>query len=63
MGKLLPLFGNKKGIATIFVVIVTILGIIRLSDQLSLALNSQLDKERSTALRYALILSISKGEI
>lgn len=63
MGKLLPLFGNKKGIATIFVVIVTILGIIRLSDQLSLALNSQLDKERSTALRYALILSISKREI
>jgi len=70
MGKLLQLFGNKKIIAAIFVVIVTILGIIfirlekevtsqtlqRLSDQLSMALNSQLDKERSTALRYALIL-------
>jgi hypothetical protein len=28
----------------------------RLSDQLSLALNSQLEKERSVALRYALIL-------
>lgn len=28
-----------------------------LNDQLSIALNNQLDKEQSTALRYALILS------
>jgi len=65
------LLGNKKIIATIFLVIMLILGVIffrlenevtsqtlgKLSDHLSMALNNQLEKERSTDLRYALILS------
>lgn len=64
-------FGNKKVIAAVFLVIFGILGAVfvhlekevtsqtlqRLSDQLSMALDNQLDKERATALRYALILS------
>lgn len=64
-------FADKKTIAGVFLVIVMILGGVlwyleqkvtsqtleRLSDQLSLGLNNQLEKERSTALRYALILS------
>ncbi|MDD2829851.1 MAG: cache domain-containing protein [Sulfuricurvum sp.] len=62
---------DKKTIAGFFLFIALILGGVllyleqkvtsqtleRLSDQLSLALNNQLEKERSTALRYALILS------
>jgi len=64
-------FADKKTIAGVFFVIAMILGGVlwyleqkvtsqtleRLSDQLSLGLNNQLEKERSTALRYALILS------
>ncbi len=64
-------FSNKKTIAAIFMIIMVILGGVflylekkvtsqtleRLSDQLSTALNNQLEKEQSTALRYALILS------
>lgn len=64
-------FSNKRTIAGVFLLIALFLGgalwyleqkvksqtLERLSDQLSLALNNQLDKERSTALRYALILS------
>lgn len=71
MGKWQQLLGNKKIIAAIFLIIMLILGVIfirledkvtsetlrKLSDQLSMALNNQLDKERSTDLRYALILS------
>ncbi|MCX6073535.1 MAG: hypothetical protein NTY39_04370 [Campylobacterales bacterium] len=71
MKKWQQLLGNKKIIAAIFLVIMLILGAIfirledevtsqtlgRLSDQLSMALNNQLEKERSTDLRYALILS------
>lgn len=67
----IPFLGNKKVIAAVFLVIMGILGGIffrlerqvtaqtlqRLNDQLSIALNNQLDKEQSTALRYALILS------
>lgn len=62
---------DKKTIGGVFLFIVLVLGaalwyleqkvttqtLERLSDQLSLALNNQLEKERSTALRYALILS------
>lgn len=69
--KWLLLFGNKKVIAAVFLVIFGVLGAVfvhlekevtsqtlqRLSDQLSMALDNQLDKERATALRYALILS------
>lgn len=71
MDRWVQFFANKKTIAIVFLVIMMILGIAlwqlekkvtsqtleRLSDQLSLALNNQLEKERSTALRYALILS------
>jgi hypothetical protein len=71
MDRWLAFFSDKKTIAGIFLSIVLILGVVlwylekkvtsqtleRLSDQLSLALNNQLDKERSSALRYALILS------
>ncbi|HZF71329.1 cache domain-containing protein [Sulfuricurvum sp.] len=71
MDRWVKLFANKKTIAAVFLVIMMILGIVlwqlekkvtsqtleRLSDQLSLALNNQLEKERSVALRYALILS------
>jgi hypothetical protein len=62
---------DKKTIAGVFLFIVLVLGgallyleqkvtsqtLERLSDQLSLALNNQLEKERSSALRFALILS------
>ena len=65
------IFADKRTIASVFFVIAIVLGGVfwylekkvtsqtleRLSDQLSLALNNQLEKERSTALRYALILS------
>ncbi|MDD2368985.1 MAG: cache domain-containing protein [Sulfuricurvum sp.] len=71
MDRWVKLFANKKTIAAVFLVIMMILGIVlwqlekkvtsqtleRLSDQLTLALNNQLEKERSVALRYALILS------
>lgn len=71
MGKWTHLLGNKKTIAAIFLVIFGVLGglfihlekevtsqtLQSLSDQLSMALENQLDKERATALRYALILS------
>ena len=63
--------GNKKTIVAVFLLILVILSIVfwslkqevtsqtlaRLSDQLSIALDDQLDKERETALRYALMLS------
>lgn len=65
------LFGSKKIIAAIFLLIMGILGGVfvhlkkevtahtlqSLSDQLSMALNNQLEKERSADLRYSLILS------
>ncbi len=71
MEKWIPFLGNKKVIATVFLVIMGILGGIffrlerevtaqtlqSLNDQLSIALTNQLDKEQATALRYALILS------
>jgi len=70
MYRLTDLLGKKKTIVAGFLFIVMVLGSIfwslkqevtsqtleRLSDQLSLALNNQLDKERETALRLALIL-------
>ncbi|MFZ2890412.1 MAG: hypothetical protein WA010_08055, partial [Sulfuricurvum sp.] len=70
MDRWLNFFADKKMIAGIFFLIMIVLGAIalyleqkvtsqtleRLSDQLSLALNNQLEKERSNALRYALIL-------
>jgi type II secretory pathway pseudopilin PulG len=69
--KMMYLLGSKKVIATVFLVIMIILLIIffslekkvtsqtlqKLSDQLFMALNNQLDRERSAALRYSLILS------
>jgi hypothetical protein len=69
--KMMYLLESKKVIATVFLVIMIILLIIffslekkvtsqtlqKLSDQLSMALNNQLDRERSAALRYSLILS------
>ncbi len=69
--KLVRILTDKKVIAAIFVSIMALLGgafwylekkvtsqtLERLSDQLSQALNNQLEKERSTALRYALMLS------
>lgn len=65
------IFADKRTIAGVFLFIALVLGGVlwyleqkvtsqtleHLSDQLSLALNNQLEKERSTALRYALILS------
>lgn len=65
------IFADKRTIAGVFLFIALVLGGVlwyleekvtsqtleRLSDQLSLALNNQLEKERSSALRYALILS------
>ncbi|MDP1784064.1 MAG: cache domain-containing protein [Sulfuricurvum sp.] len=73
--RLLDIFGNKKAIGTVFLAIVVLLGaafwylkqevtsqtLERLSDQLSLSLDNQLDEERATALRYALILSQNKA--
>jgi hypothetical protein len=70
MGSWVRFLTDKKTIAAVFLVIMIILvGIFwylqtkvtsqtleRLSDELSLTLNNQLEKERSTALRYALIL-------
>ncbi len=71
MERIVAMLADKKVIAGIFVLIMAVLGgtfwylekqvtsqtLEKLSDQLSIALNSQLEKERSTALRYALILS------
>ncbi len=65
------ILADKRIIAGVFLAIAIVLGGVlwylekkatyqtleRLSDQLSMALNNQLEKERSTALRYALILS------
>lgn len=70
INRLLDSIGNKKAIAVVFLAVVVFLGVVfwylkqevttqtleRLSDQLSLTLNNQLDKERATALRFALIL-------
>lgn len=70
MDRWLHFFADKKILAGVFLAIVAILGgtlwyleqkvtsqtLQRLSDQLSLGLDNQLEKERSTALRYALIL-------
>lgn len=71
MERWIGLFSNKKVIAVVFLVIMGGLGVLlwqlekkatsqtleRLGDQISLALNNQVEKERSSALRYALILS------
>ncbi len=71
MERWIGFFSNKKVIAVVFLVIMGGLGLLlwqlekkatsqtleRLSDQISLALNNQVEKERSSALRYALILS------
>lgn len=71
MDKILRLVADKRVIAAVFLAIMVALGGVfwylekkvtsqtleRLSDQLSLALENQLEKERSSALRYALILS------
>lgn len=71
MEKIVRILTDKRVIVTVFLVIMAILGglfwylekkvtsqtLERLSDQLSLALENQLEKERSSALRYALILS------
>lgn len=65
------ILADKRVIAGVFLTIAIVLGGVlwylekkatyqtleRLSDQLSMGLNNQLEKERSTALRYALILS------
>jgi hypothetical protein len=70
MHKIVDFLGNKKIITAVFVFILIILGTLfwslrqattsqtleRLTDQLSLALDNELDKERETALRFALIL-------
>jgi hypothetical protein len=75
MDRWVGLLSNKKVITSVFLVIMAVLAIVlwqlekkvtsltleRLSDQLSLALNNQLEKERSSALRYALILSQNKA--
>ena len=71
MDRLVTVLFSKKGLFTLSMVIIAVLGgaffyfekkvtsqtLERLSDQLSLALDNQLEKERSTALRYALIIS------
>lgn len=65
------MFTDKRVIAAVFVLILAIFGAFfvyfekkvtsqtleRLSDQLAIALNTQLEKERDTALRYAIIIS------
>lgn len=69
--RMIDFLGNKKTIIAVFLLIVFILSIIfwslreqktsqtleRLSDQLTISLNTQLEEERETALRYALMLS------
>ena len=71
INRLLEKVGNKKAIMAVFLVITVLLGgsflylkqkvtsqtLDRLSDQLTLSLTKQLQEERETALRYALILS------
>ncbi|MHB8098716.1 MAG: cache domain-containing protein [Sulfuricurvum sp.] len=68
--RIVDFLGKKKTVTAVFLVILIVLGAIfwslrqqktsqtleHLSDQLSLALDNQLDKERETALRFALIL-------
>ncbi|MDP3301341.1 MAG: cache domain-containing protein [Sulfuricurvum sp.] len=71
MHRIIDFFGNKKTIVAVFLLILVILSIVfwslkkevtsqtlaRLSDQLTISLNNQLQEERETALRYALMLS------
>lgn len=71
MQKWFRILSDKKTIAAVFFVIAVALGtafwflerevtyrsVEDLGDQLSIALNNQLDKERESALRYALIMS------
>lgn len=77
MERFLELIAKKRVIGIVFTAIILCLGGVfwyleqkvtsqtleRLSDQLSLALNNQLDKERDTALQNALILSQNTGLI
>lgn len=70
MHRLIDFFGNKKTVTAVFLFILIVLGVVfwllrqevtsqtlaRLSDQFALALDNQLDKERDTALHFALIL-------
>lgn len=70
MQKIVDFLGNKKIITALFLFILIVLGIIfwslrqvttsqtleRLTDQLSLALDNELDKEREVSLRFALIM-------
>ena len=71
MHRIIDFFGNKKTIVAVFLLILVILSMVfwslkqevtsqtltRLSDQLTISLNNQLQEERETALRYALMLS------
>ncbi|MCK9373123.1 MAG: hypothetical protein M0P91_07980 [Sulfuricurvum sp.] len=77
MERFLELIAKKRVIGIVFTAIILCLGGVfwyleqkvtsqtleRLSDQLSLALNNQLDKERDSALQNALILSQNTGLI
>lgn len=77
MEKILRILADKRVVAAVFLTIMGVLAVTfwylekkvtsqtleRLSDQLSLALDNQLEKERSTALRYALILSQNEALI
>ncbi|MBN2870212.1 MAG: hypothetical protein JXK04_04570 [Campylobacterales bacterium] len=77
MEKILRILADKRVIVAVFLTIMSVLAgtfwylekkvtsqtLERLSDQLSLALNNQLEKERSSALRYALILSQNEALI
>lgn len=77
MEKILRILADKRMVAAVFLTIMGVLAVTfwylekkvtsqtleRLSDQLSLALDNQLEKERSTALRYALILSQNEALI
>ncbi|MDP3266430.1 MAG: cache domain-containing protein [Sulfuricurvum sp.] len=70
MQRIVDFLGNKKTVTAVFIFILIFLGVIfwslrqqvtsqtleRLSDQLALALDNQLDKEREASLRFALIL-------
>ncbi len=76
MQRFLDMLENKRNIAIFFLIVLIALGIVfwrlnvavntqtleRLSDQLSISLNNQLDEERASALRYALILA-QNGEL
>lgn len=70
MQRIVDFLGNKKTVTAVFIFILIFLGVVfwslrqqvtsqtleRLSDQLALALDNQLDKEREASLRFALIL-------